>query len=542
MKRRSIETLVLLMMLLSSCYKDIEDLSKIKGVTTNPTMAAPVINAETNLGKVVGDLSKTIIIETQPDKKLVLVFNSKDSIDEKQYFTLPDIDFNLNVPMPPTDTTAFKNTGKYHQELQTNIPITLTGNQRAERVLVSQGSVSLTVGSSFKHNAVIKVEYPGVTKNGKALTDSFVFIYNGVTPPPITRQYPLAGYEVDLTDNGSTWNVFTYKLSVDLIRINNNPVDLSDNISFAQQLNVDRYSRVEGYFGKFDITNFKQTNLLDIFDKKLDGNVFIKDPKLRLTVINSFGLPITAKITDIYVVSGGGNKVPIQIDQFKDTFTLNYTTNIGQTATTDYLIDRTNSNIDDVLSSAPQEIVYEVSFTANSQDIVSSNVLYDYTTVKQYSRLELPFDLRILHYTVEASGGLKLNQFKEDLEKEGATLNWGEGVSELTNEMPLNAYVQVYFDDSLTNTLIDSAFAQEYFLPAAQIDASGNVITPSKATQTNYMDAARYNRISTANRYRMQVRLRTAEENSNLPFVSFYDYQKLRLKMGFRANVTYTSK
>lgn len=517
-------------------------MSKIKGVTTNPTMAAPVINAETNLGKVVGDLSKTIVIETQPDKKLVLVFNSNDSIEEKQYFTLPDVNFNLNVPMPPTDVPAFETTGAYHQELQTNVPITLTGNQRAERVLVGLGSVSLAVGSTFKHNATIKVTYPGVTKNGKALTDSFVFVYNGVTPTPITRTYDLTGYEIDLTDNGSTWNAFTYQISVDLLRVDNNPVDITDNISFNQQLKVNNYSRVEGYFGRFDITNFKQNNLLDIFDKKLDGNVFIKDPKLRISVVNSFGLPITAKITDIYVMSGGGNKIPIQIDQFKDTFTLNYTTNIGQTATTEYLIDRNNSNIDEILSAAPQEIVYEVSFTANSQDIVGPNVLYDYTTVKQYSRLELPFDIRILHYTVEATGGLELNQFKKDLEKEGATLNWAEGVSELINEMPLNAFVQVYFDDSLTNRVIDSAFNQEYFLPAAQIDASGTVIAPAKSSQTNHFDADRYNRIASANRYRMQVRLRTAEENSNLPFVSFYDFQKLRLKMGFRANITYTSK
>lgn len=547
MKKLALGIISAFTLLSTSCIKEFEDtideLSSIKGVTTNPTMAAPLINASVTLSDLLDDLSGDLDVTTGPDGKIILKFSGADSVDQRQYVNLPGVNFSLDAIMPPSEIPNFEATGKYNQSIANDVNINVSGNQRIERALIKQGTLSFNVSSGFKHNTVVKISYPGITRNGMPYIDSFVFIYNGSTPPAINRNINLAGYEIDFTKNGSTYNVFAYKLGVDITRNPANGIDLTDKISFSQGLTINQYRRLEGYFGKFDIAQLRQTSELGLFDNKLDGNVFVENPSIKLKITNSFGLPITAKITEIYVLSGTGVKTPILIDLFRDTFNIEYTSNIDQNKITEYVIDKTNSNIDDVLNTAPQTIIYDVLFTANSADVPIANVLYDNTTIKQETILDLPVDVKILNYAIESEGDFGLGGTLSDLDSNGVTINWAEVVSELINEIPLNASVQVYVDDSTTNTLVDSIFKPAYLMSAATVNAQGEVIQPTKVNITNTINKAQYENLKRGNRYRLQVKLTTPESSpGNLPYVGVYDFQKIKVKIGARTNITYRSK
>ena len=530
-------------LLSTSCIKEIEDtfndLSSIKGITTNPTIAAPLINATATLRDLIDDFTGDLDISTDADGKIILKFKSVDSVPEKQHIILPGINFSFNIIMPPTEVPNFEAAGRYSQIIANDAAISISGNKRLERLVVNQGSLSLNVGSSFKHNTVVKISYPGITKNGKAYSDSFVFAYNGSTPPNIIRNVDLEGYEIDLTKNGSTYNVFTYELGVDITRNPSNNVGLTDKVSFTQDLIVNEYKRIEGYFGKFEIAEIKQTKELELFDKKLEGNVFVKNPTIKIKLTNSFGLPITAKITELYVVSGAGVQTPIVVNMFQDTFNLDYTTNIGQTKITEYIIDKTNSNIYDIINTAPQYIVYKVLFTANSDDLPKANVISDYTTVKQETYLELPVDVKILKYSLETEGDFELGKSLSDLDSNGVYVNWAETVSDIENELPLNAQIQIYIDDSVTNKVIDSVYNPAYIIPAAAVNSLGEITKPTRANISNMITRAQYEKLIKGNRYRLQIRLKTPETSPGVfPFFSFYDFQKIRVKLGVRTNIT----
>ncbi|MBP9186410.1 MAG: hypothetical protein KBE91_05585 [Bacteroidia bacterium] len=546
MKKLLIALLTSISFVTTSCLKDItdsiDDISSIKGVTTNPTLATPVFYSTVNLGNLVSDVSGKIDLSTDINRKFLLKFSTSDSLEPKQYTTIPNINFGIDLIMPPSEVPNFVANGYFSQSIANDEPITITGI-RAERVLIKTGSLRLTVGSEFKHNTVVKVSYPGITKNGIAFIDSFVFEYNGTTPTPIIRNLNLAGYEIDFTKNGSTYNTFAYELGVNITRNPANNVDITDKISVSQDIRIPAYKRIEGYLGKFVIAKLKQSNVLDLFKDKVEGDVFIKNPIINLRIDNSFGLPITAKITDIYIESELGVKIPILINQFKDTFLLDYTTNIDQIKTTNYIIDNTNSNIDDVLNAAPQRVVYELEFTANNDDIPKPNVLYDYTTIKQTSILNLPADFKILNYILQSEGDFTLGNTTNDLDSSGVTINWVDLFSEITNGMPLNAEVQVYVDDTITNTVIDSVFSPPYLIQAAKVDAQGTVIEDTKALVISNISNQRYTKLSKGQKYRLNVRLKTAESSpGNAPFVSFYDYYNLSVKLGVKANITYRSK
>lgn len=523
-------------LLLSSCLKDIEELYDIKGVTANPTIAAPLINSSTSIADIVGDVSDDAKIVVGANNVLELQFTDTNSLPTQQYFTVPDVDGSLNLIMPPTDVPGFEVDGYYSKQLQSSIPISLNGNERLERIWVKDGRINFTVSSTFKHNVTFKITYPGITKNGIALTDSFVFIYNGTTPAPIQRIIDIDDYEIDFTNNGSTYNTFPFEAKIDIIRNPSNTVDLTDNISFNQNLNVSTYRRVEGYFGRFTIAEFKNQNILGVFDKKLDGNVYINDPRLKLRITNSFGMPITARVSRVYVLRGTGDTLDVSINQFKDTFTLAYTSSIDQSRTTEYFIDRNNSNIEDVLSSAPQEFHYEMTFYANYNDVVQTNVLYDYTTVVQEAGLIIPFDLKILNYAIENEGNFSL---PSDISDTGTIrLNWLETQSLITNNLPLNIITQIYLVDSTTNTVLDSVYNPPYLIKGAQVDANGDNVAPTTEFLTNRVEGNRIPNFRKANKYRIQVQFVTSKFNTTAPFVRFKSDQNINIKLGVKANGT----
>ena len=67
-------------LLSTSCIKEIEDtfndLSSIKGITTNPTIAAPLINATATLRDLIDDFTGDLDISTDADGKIISVLIS----------------------------------------------------------------------------------------------------------------------------------------------------------------------------------------------------------------------------------------------------------------------------------------------------------------------------------------------------------------------------------------------------------------------------------------------------------------------------------
>lgn len=531
-----------LTLLFSSCLKDtIDDINSIKGVKIEPTVSLPLINSMVGMDKLVNDAaSGGFTIETDPTKRLVLKFTGRDSLPPKQFVEFPAVAVDTEFVMPPAVIPGFLTSGSFSTSLTVNKNVDVSNNERIERIVVKSGNLNTSITSRFEHNVKIVITYPGIKKNGVALTDSYDFIYAGAQQT-ISHPIDLAGYEIDFTKNGTTYNVLTYDIKVDMTRIPGNGVALNDKILINGTLDLNAYSRADGYFGKFEVIKYLEGQTLSLFDKKLDGNVFIKEPVVRIAVDNSIGMPIVGKFIEMYVESGSGNKIPITINQFKDTFSLNYTTITGQSKITEYIIDKDNSNIEDILSSAPQKIYYTVIFTANANDQVTENVVTDKSTIKIVSALELPLDLRILHYAMQETGGFSLSNTTGNIDTNQIDIHWAEISTDVQNYLPLNAYIQVYFEDSIKGVVLDSLFEHELPISAAKINAAGAVIDTQREFTMTHIPREKYDRINKGNKYRLNIRLRTAEENSNLPYVTFYIDQKVNFKMGIKTKFTYKS-
>lgn len=528
------------LLLLPSCIKNaIDDIESLKGLKADPLLQLPFLNARVGMDKLVSDAgSGGLNIVPDPSKRLVVKFGSRDSLQDKQFVTIDPIHVNTGLGIPAPLIPFFVADGGFETTVNEKAALETNADRRVERIEVKSGVIRTSITSGFRHDVSVTVTYPGITRNGAPLVDEYHFVYKG-TVDSIQHVIDIAGYDVDFTDNGTTYNTVPYQVKVKVTRNPANPVSPDDKIIVRESINLDEYKRADGYFGELEVVVFNENQLLTIFDKKIDGQVFIRDPVVRVKVENTIGMPIVGRITQMFVESGNGNRVPIIIDQFRDTFSIGYTTVTGQSRVTEYLVDRSNSNIAEVLSSAPQKISYTVVFTGNYGGQVRPNVLTDKSTMKIVSSIDLPLDLRILNYALEETGSFSMSETTKDVENDNWKVEWAEIACDAENYLPLNIFLQVYFEDSLQQPplLIDSLFDSPIPIPAASIDPAGNVIAPGKDYMTRFIPREKYDRINKGNKYRLHIRLRTAEENGNLPFVTFYIDQQVNLRMGIKTRL-----
>ena len=92
------------------------------------------------------------------------------------------------------------------------------------------------------------------------------------------------------------------------------------------------------------------------------------------------------------------------------------------------------------------------------------------------------------------------------------------------NGFPVDVKTQLYFEDSITNTLIDSLFLVDRVVSkAALVDSDGNPVGVSSQITDVVMESDRVDRVMNANRVRAQAYLSTTTDNNgNQPDVKIY--------------------
>ncbi|MBL6731196.1 MAG: hypothetical protein ISP74_09830 [Bacteroidia bacterium] len=107
------------------------------------------------------------------------------------------------------------------------------------------------------------------------------------------------------------------------------------------------------------------------------------------------------------------------------------------------------------------------------------------------------------------------------------------------NGFPVNIKTQLYFEDSITNTLIDSLFITDRVVSkAAQIDSDGIPIGISSQITDVVMDAERVDKVIKANRIRAQANLFSiTNDDGTQPNIKIFSDDKIMLQFGVQAEV-----
>jgi hypothetical protein len=521
----------------SSCVNDMNKLTDIKGMKVTSELALPLLNDELGIKELYQNFSNSGIIRTDDGEVITMVYTDKDSISNVQLINIPPTSINLTLDINSAMANAFNIVGKIVQNYNGVEEVQMSNGELIDEFIVKNGVLDIYTTFTFKHPVKITYTYPTITKNGAVLKDSINVVFVGATPTIAQTKTSLSGYKVDMT-SGS--NKIPYQITVEIIKDDLQPQLLGgESLKVTKSVDISSYESMKGYLGNFTLLKMNENVEIDLFYGSQSGSIEFNNPRLYLDLQNGFGLPVTARIYNVYARLKDNTILPIVMQQYKDTVTLPYPQKPGEYAKGSYFLDKTNSNIDVVLNSKPTRLFFKVDFIANYTNTRVENFMFDTSTLKTKVDLELPLDFKVSNYEVINENYITL---PGSVESDGV-FNIEEAVvaSLANNTMPLGFDLQVYFIryDSATQSkeIIDSLYAIPLKLAPANINEQGDVVSKASYESFGVMTPERYKRLldEKCNYYMIKFLVNTSRAPSQqYPFVRLYANQRVSLKVGFK--------
>ncbi len=281
------------------------------------------------------------------------------------------------------------------------------------------------------------------------------------------------------------------------------------------------------YTGTLEEINYTVTpQIFQIgMDKLLNqGEFYIANPSVTLSIKNYWNIPVQFKFTDFYYYEDAFSEgIPVTgsfIDEWHD---INPPKAPDLFAMTDFLLDASNSNIDELLSSMPNHLSFGaiLETTPGQAYDVDGN-----TTDSARLKIEIPLDLRISNLnfidTMEING---LNELGSDTAKvESVQMNLI-----IENGFPVSIDAQVYFADE-DYTILDSISTEQIaILPASVTD--GKVSAVTKSTNIIYVEGIKLQNLLNSKFLIPRIIFNTTGHELG-ETVKFYSDYQIGLKIG----------
>ncbi len=491
---------------LSSC-QNFEDFKEIDEVDTEAEYAIPLINTTTSLQDILdevgdqNDLSGLIIADDGSMK--VSYQNEPISQNIKElYEDIPS--FPLFLPFNSNE-----------------IPFQFIEDISVEKLHMSDGTLSFDLESNHPEDIDVLITIPNLTKNGLVFNVMTELIFTGSAPTQAsTSSIPLEDYILDVSDG--TLQVYYQAVNGDGVSLPINPITgMAENWD---------YDYIQGVWARDTFNLSMDTLEIDIFDNWVDGDITFANPRLRITIDNSFGFSTMASIDELKVVTANDEIMHLQSTLFDDPIYLDYPGLMETDVTKQTVLDlnNTNSNIAEVLNAHPKLIIYSLSAIINpDEDPNTSGFMTDESAIGVSLETELP-----IHGT--ASGF----EIEEPIESDLSGLDdieWAEFKIITDNGLPVDLGIQLYFTNE-AGEKIDSLYTDyENITQSAEINGTGDVISSTEKVSYVEITAERMENIKQSNKLLIGATFSTANEG-NTP-VKILTTHELNIKVGMKVSL-----
>ena len=228
------------------------------------------------------------------------------------------------------------------------------------------------------------------------------------------------------------------------------------------------FKYAEAFFGSqlFDIQGDLIT--LGVFDNWQSGGVSFVDPKVRILVDNSFGFPTRSRVNQLDLLTADGRVLPLESEFINTGINFGFPSfdEVGQVVTTDFVFDKTNSNIDELFKERIVQVNYDVdavAFPDNDQEE------FGFVTDESFFRVRVEVELPM-------QGTLNDLQLYEEYEIDELDIEFAEEVELKTitrNDFPLEINLQAYFIGA-NDVVIDSLYLEGPTVLPPSITGTGN--------------------------------------------------------------------
>ncbi len=388
-----------------------------------------------------------------------------------------------------------------------------------EYIILKSGKVVYGFESGFQEDIDVTWRIIGASKNGQPLEVDFTIEYPGNNV--YIDSIDLTGYRLEPINDSLFIEYEAYNESGERVIIGS-PFP-------GMTFNNFEYSYVQGKLGTYNNPIIRDTIEIDFFDDWQQGEVWFEDPVITVEVSNSVGVPAKA-IFDVLDVFGlDGSVLPITGDVITNGVPFEYPSfmEVGETKTSVYVIDKTNSNVREVLNAQPVALDYDIDVLSNPDSLDNlTGFLTDSSAFSVAVEVDLP-----VHGWAKGFSGSQEFDFSFDEYENIESLQF-KILTE--NGIPLQVGMQFYFLNR--NAILDSLMVSDkILLEAAPVDGDG--VATQKAEKVNFVTLSkeRYEKVKSTDKIRMVAFFDTFNEgNTN---IKVFDKDEVSVKVGLKVGI-----
>lgn len=359
-------------------------------------------------------------------------------------------------------------------------------------------------------------------------TKSFDYTCIGGVPSSISKSFDLSGYTVKFAPGNQLAINFTITVFDD-----GNPDYPTYSVSMNENFQDIKYNFIFGYLGNRGFAINQDSLFTDIFNNNVSGSFHLENPKLRVFINNSFGLPINLNFNTLEayspihpLVSIWGLPNPWSINSPNPS-------QVGQTLQTADSLDKNNSNLKDALNISPKWVTYKVNAEFNPSDPTNNqNFVLDSSRFSVDVEIELPLHGSAWDFTLQDTLDFSFGEDVSDAE-------WVKFRINTDNGFPIDAHVQLLFEDSDSLDAfghylkIDSLFTSfEQVIYAAPIGSDGRVTASNHKYVETTISKSRLAALEKADKIFIVAKIATINDGGTYPPVKIYSDYFIDVKVG----------
>ena len=525
---------------LPGCLKDsreiIEKASKVSKVTWDPEIAIPLVKTKMSISDMV-EQSTLSFVKTDPDGLVVIAYRGQVfSQSAEEFVELDNQTFTESLTLSPSQQIYFESNGSIQLQFSDFMTFDVGGIE-IDSMIMKVCSNQMRFVSNFQHDVEMTFNFPDVTKNGVPFSFKLDGAYTGGAVDKSTN-INLSGYNFDMTKGPMGYNQIRVNVDLKLTKKGSNPVLPGNKIDVSVLMYYNEYKLLYGYVGQENFLVSSDSLSLDLLGKVTGGNYTLEDPRLKLIMHNSLGVPIRARIPVLqsYSVKNGAinitgvpNPLPLPIPNYSQ---------VGQVLTDSVVLNKGNSNIATAINNKPEKIVYGFDVTANPAGKTVRNFVMDTSRVTFEVDVEIPLHGSASNMVLEQEQPIEF-----DLEEDIDMLERVLVRLAVENGFPLEVKMNIYLLDS-GKTVLDSLFSGvTSILPSPNVNfATGKVTAPSKNIIDITINKSRLENLRKTKSVLIKAALNTSRNSGNIAPVKIYTEYELGVRIGVQAKIKLDDK
>ena len=486
--------------------QDLTDLDGVEVVNTDAEFAVPLLDADLSLTNLLENFDKYTFVEVDSDGFITLRYQG-DIITQTSEDIFGSIADLLSIPLiidEPIDT----------------LPFSAPDQLEIDEMDVKSGRIAYTLTHSETEDVTVAIRFPQVLRDGAPITTTTVVPYDGDAPSSTPQPFPfvdIAGARIEPLD-GKLLVEHTATLPDGTV------IELDQ---FIMQIQDFKFFYAEGYLGSEPYDAARDTIPIEFFENWTRGNIYFEDPVIDIIITNSFGIPTQSVVEIFRVISADGSRLDLESVFIDQGFPFNYPEldEVGESKTTVFRFDKTNSNIDEVLSANPIALEYDVNALTNpTTDPTIRGFLTDSSFYRVTVDVELPLFGRASDFAVTDTFEVSFSDYEEVESVEFKLVT--------ENELPVGIDLQAYFVDA-QGTVLDSLLTNtDRLIVAADVDPDGEPTGEVRNETFIPFDRAAFELVKTADRILLEAAFSTTADGTES--VKVYTDDALRIGLGMK--------